>query len=617
MGHIVLCDRDNGLAAVNAERHRLTGKDITIRRRHLVKLVIAGVQRLRQHQPAFIRNIERIKSLRVRVVDFLRDKFAGRQVFDLEPGTGHRDNITGLGVTLLHAQPCGDGAVIQDIAVSLTVCGNKYCKVRNKSLSIFAGNLVDRIVSIWQHFRRRKTIAVRRKQVALTFFRRIIAAGSFQVNLKDSAGLRSFNGSFVRFLRIFFLGHIRVRVIRMLDKLNVAVNHSFRDVVFRCVQLHFIQRRGRAHLINGIIQKITGTWFNLTERPVIAADIIAGHKTAVRPGGVGIYQFTVIEQAISCACQGSIALGGSGICVALYYMDAEFLQNITEMDSNGLSALNRHILRGRCHIAVYRNLGHKISTGKELLCNLPVFPGGNILVDFISQNIGAGNVKRNPGHNAVLTGLDNLCGAVGLRLDFYEEGNRVTGAGHHGLITRSPPNQHIVCNRNILAEFKGHRVHNHVPAGKGVLVAVSGNGHAAAGKIFQIDIQVVGIGNSQGINLFVRVPFQFQLRGLAFLGGSKGRNRGMGSDLRKNPVIGFLRRTPGNHAVILICGGMTVTVTAVRVAPKLLLVFPEYNLSCHLIIILIDSGNGKGGTGFPAVNSCQGNPSSCFGREKV
>ena len=235
MRHIVLCDRDNGLAAVNGKRYRLTGKDIAIRRRHLVKLIIAGVQRLRQHQPAFIRNIESIKGLRVRIVDFLRDKFAGRQVFDLEPGTGHRDNITGLGIALLHAQPCGDCAVIQDIAVSLAVCGNKYRKVRNKSLSIFAGNLVNRIVSIRQHLRRRKAIAVRRKQVTLTFFRRVIAAGSFQVNLKDSTGLRSFNGSFVRFFRIFFPGHIRVRVIRMLDKLNVAVNHCFRNIVFRSV----------------------------------------------------------------------------------------------------------------------------------------------------------------------------------------------------------------------------------------------------------------------------------------------------------------------------------------------------------------------------------------------
>ena len=85
----------------------------------------------------------------------------------------------------------------------------------------------------------------------------------------------------------------------------------------------------------------------------------------------------------------------------------------------------------------------------------------------------AGNIERNPGHNAVLAGLNNLSRAIGFRLDLHKEGNRVAGAGHHGLVAGPSPDQHIVCNRNILSEFKGHRIHNHVLTGKGILVPAS------------------------------------------------------------------------------------------------------------------------------------------------
>ena len=140
-------------------------------------------------------------------------------------------------------------------------------------------------------------------------------------------------------------------------------------------------------------------------------------------------------------------------------------------------------------------------------------------------------MERNPRHNAVLTGLDDLCGAVGFGLDLYKEGNRIAGAGHHSLVARAAPDQHIVGNRNILSEFKSDRVHNHVLTGERVLVPVSCDENAAAFQSLQVDFQVIGVRDRQGINFFLCVPFQFQHRCLAFLRGSKRGNRGMGSDL--------------------------------------------------------------------------------------
>ena len=201
------------------------------------------------------------------------------------------------------------------------------------------------------------------------------------------------------------------------------------------------------------------------------------------------------------------------------------------MHRGGLSAFNGDILRGRGHIAVHRQLLHQIGAGQQLFFDLPVFSGSDGFIHFISQNIRAGNVEGDPGHNTVLAGLDDLCGAVGFGLDLYKEGNRVAGTGHHGLITGTAPDQHIVGNRNILSEFKSHRVHNHVLTGKCVLVPVSCDGNTTAFQSLQIDFQVIGVRDGQGINFFLRVPFQFQFRGFAFLCGSKGGNRGMGSNL--------------------------------------------------------------------------------------
>ena len=575
------------------------------------------MQRFRQHEPAFVRNIEGIKGLRVRVEDFLGDKFPGGKVFDLEARAGHRDNVPGLGVAFLHFEPCGNGAVIQDIAVGLAVCGNKDGKIRNERLAFLAGCLVDRIMAVREHFGGSKAVAVRGEQVALAFLRRVIAARRLQVDFKDSPGLRALDHTLIRFFRIFFLGHIRVRVVRMLYKLDIAIDHGFCDLVLRGVQLHLIQRRGSAHLIDRIIQKIAGAGLDLPYRPAIAADIVAGHKTAVRPGGVGIYQLAATINPIGRPGKGRVTLGGPGVRVALYHMHPEFFQNVAEMDGRSLAALNGDVLRGRGHIAVNRDFRHKISAGQKFLFHLPVIPGSDGLIDFIPQNIRAGNAEGNAGHNAVLTGLDDLRGAVGLRLDVHKEGNRIAGAGHHGLVAGPAPDQHIVGNRNVLSELKAHRVHNHVFAGEGVLVAVPAHGHAAAGKHFQVDIQVVGVGNSQGIDLPAGVPFQFQDRGIPLVRRGKGRDGGMGRHLFQNPVVCLFRRTPGNHAVILVRRSVTVAVSAIGVAPKLLLVFPEDDLRRNLIIVLIDPGNRKGGAGFPAIDRRQGNAALGSGREHI
>ena len=91
----------------------------------------------------------------------------------------------------------------------------------------------------------------------------------------------------------------------------------------------------------------------------------------------------------------------------------------------------------------------------------------------------------------------------------------------------------------------------------------------------------------------------------------------MGSNLCQNPVIGFFCRSSSNHAEILIGVCVAVSVAAVRIASKLLLVFPEDDLGRHLIVILVDPGNRERRTGFPAIDRSQGDPPPCLGRKQV
>ena len=317
----------------------------------------------------------------------------------------------------------------------------------------------------------------------------------------------------------------------MLYKLDVPINHRFRDLAFRRIQLDLIQGRGSADFINSLVEQVPGAWGNFTDRPGIAAHIVAGHKAAIRIRGIGIDQFAVVIDPVSRSGEGRVSLGRTRIRVTLYHMDTEFLQNIAEMDRGSLPALNGDILRGRRHIAVNRDFRYKVSAGKELLFDLPVFPGCHVLIDFIPKNIRTGDVERNPGNNAVLTGLDKFRGTIGFCLDLYEKRYRVTGAGHHGLIAGPAPDQHIVGNRNIFPEFKRHRVHNHILACEGILIAVPCDGDAASGKQIQVNPQVVRIGNGQGINPLFGIPFQFQFRRPVFTGRSKRGNRRMGSHL--------------------------------------------------------------------------------------
>ena len=341
---VVLYDGNDRLGTIYCERHRLVRKDIPFRGGYFVKFKFMGGQRLRQHQPAFIRSVKYVNGFRVGIVDLLADKFAGGKVLNTEARTGHRNDLPGFRIPFFHTHPCSDGVIVQDIGVGLSVLTDKYREIRHKGFIVLARGLVDGIAAIRHIFGGSKTVRIRCQDVPLAFFGIFIAARACQVNLKNSAFLRLFHHAGIGVVTVFLVRYIRVRVIGMLHKLDIAADHRFRQCIFRGIQLNFIKGRRSAHLMHRFIQQVAGAWGNLLQGPVIPARIVTGDKAAVRPGGEGIYQLPAFIQTIDGPRQGSVTLGLAGFRIHLVAFHTELLQNVGKLDAGGLAALDGDIL---------------------------------------------------------------------------------------------------------------------------------------------------------------------------------------------------------------------------------------------------------------------------------
>ena len=442
-----------------------------------------GGQRLRQHQPAFVRSVKYVNGFRVGIVDLLADKFAGGKVFNTEARTGHRNDLTGFRVSFFHTHPCSDGVIVQDIGVGLSVLADKYREIRHKGFIVLACGLMDGIAAIGHILGGGKAVRICRQDVPLAFFGVFITARACQINFKYRAFLRLFHHTGIGVVTMFLVRYIRVRVIGMLHKLDIAADHRFRQRIFRGIQLDFIKGRRSAHLMHRFIQQVAGAWGNLLQGPVIPARIVAGGKAAVRPGGKGIYKLPAFIQAIDGPCQESVPLSLAGFRIYLVAFHAELLQDIGKLDAGGLAALNGDILCGRRHIAVNGLLCYKIGAGQKIQGHRAVRAGDNRFLHAVATD-----GKGNPLNNTVLAGLYDLCLAISFGLDLHIEGNGVFGARHHGLPALAPPDQHGLADRHIFAELKRHRGFQHFFTGEGIAVAAAGHGDPACSKGLQVDI---------------------------------------------------------------------------------------------------------------------------------
>ena len=263
---------------------------------------------------------------------------------DLEARTCIGNGIAGLRVYLDGLNEGLEVDVVDEVAVGFAVLGNKHIKVAHQLTALPTGDLMHGIHAVGQVLALGKAVFIAGQIVPLRIFCRFIAACGFQIDGEYCALFGSFD--------------LRITVIRVLDDGDIALLHLLaHSHGRRSVQLNSVIGRLCADRINGAVQQIALGGGDLTNRPVVAADIIAGGELAVLVGVVGIHKLIALIDAVGSTGKRSVALRHSALTVALGDGDIEFLEDVgkaligyTVPFHCGALAVGNHIANGGVHL---------------------------------------------------------------------------------------------------------------------------------------------------------------------------------------------------------------------------------------------------------------------------
>ena len=150
------------------------------------------------------------------------------------------------------------------------------------------------IDAVWHILCLGKAVLIADKRVTLVFLRRIEAACGFQIYFKDSPLLWRFNLGFA--------------VVGVLDDGDVPLDDLLVYVVLGRIIFHGVKLWLCAYMVDCGIQKIALGRCNLTDAPIVAADIIFCCELPVFIGGIGVNQFLALIDAVNRTCKGGVAL---------------------------------------------------------------------------------------------------------------------------------------------------------------------------------------------------------------------------------------------------------------------------------------------------------------------
>ena len=323
---------------------RLMTEHIAVRSGDLLEgVALAKLQLLRRDEHAGVIGVEGVDGGNLRIgkghfhLGAIRTK-------DLEARTRIGNGIAGFCVHLDDLNEGLEVGVVDEVAVGLAVLSNKHIKVAHQLTALPAGDLMHGIHAVGQVLALEKAVFIAGQIVPLRILCRLIAAGRFQINGEYCTLLGSFD--------------LRIAVIRVLDDGDIALLHLLGNSHGRCgVQLNSVIGRLCTDRINGAVQQITLGGADLTNCPVVAADIIAGGELASFIGVVGIHKLIALIDAVGGTGKRSITLRHSALTVALGDGDIEFLEDVgkaligyTVPFHCGTLAVGNHIANGGVHL---------------------------------------------------------------------------------------------------------------------------------------------------------------------------------------------------------------------------------------------------------------------------
>ncbi len=94
----------------------------------------------------------------------------------------------------------------------------------------------------------------------------------------------------------------------MLDDGDIAFDNLLIHIILCRIIFHGVKLWLCPYMVYGRVQKIALGRGNLTDAPIVPADIILRCELPVFIGGVGVNQFLALIDAVNRTCKGSVAL---------------------------------------------------------------------------------------------------------------------------------------------------------------------------------------------------------------------------------------------------------------------------------------------------------------------
>ena len=338
---------------------------------------------------------------------------------DLEARTRIGNGIAGFCVHLDDLNEGLEVGVVDEVAVGLAGLSNKHIKVAHQLTALPAGDLMHGIHAVRQVLALGKAVFITGQVVPLRILCRLIAACGFQIDSEHS----TFFGSF----------DLRIAVIRVLDDGDIALLHLLGNSHSRrSVQLNGVIGRLCTDSINGAVQQIALGGADLTNRPVVAADIIAGGELAVLVGVVSIHKLIALIDAVGSTGQRGVALRRSDLTVTLSDGDIEFLEDVgkaligyTVPFHCGALTVGNHIANGGIHL-----LQCVAGSDEHILKSRhTIFIGDGVIIYRQATERGSKKVELHTLVQSVLGGLGH--GQI-TATEHIVEGNRRRLSGEHG-----------------------------------------------------------------------------------------------------------------------------------------------------------------------------------------
>ena len=353
---------------------------------------------------------------------------------DLKACARIRDGLARSAVGLNYVEIGLEVCVVNEVAIYFAVLADEHLKGIEQLSAIPALDLSYHVYAVRQVDGFGIAELITGEDISLGGFGGFIAACALEIDFKHGTDFGSFD-----------LGGA---VIGMLDDGDLALDDILVHVGIDGVQLNGILACVGVDIIDGFVEQVSFGGADLTDRPfhVLVARIVVSKEISVLVCRIGVDERTILEYAVYCTFEGSIALGLSidtaevidhrigveGEChrhqlygnkpaiavieacqvrVELEYVGSPFLEDIVELDLGHLVPLNDRTLAFGNHVADGGvDFLHGVILADEDIfeyCHA-VLVGVGVNADLLAGERGSVEMESHAFHEVILGGLDDL-----------------------------------------------------------------------------------------------------------------------------------------------------------------------------------------------------------------